>query len=74
MIQFVKKSKSDSKLNDYSNILLNQLEQCESIPLRESQPGSELAKHESPRAKLRATGSRARSKIRPAHRYNVNYQ
>ena len=33
--------------------------------MTESQPGSELAKHESPRAKKRAPGSRARSKIRP---------
>ena len=51
MIQFVKKSKSDSKLDDFSNISLNQLERFESIPMRESLPGSALAKHESPRAK-----------------------
>ena len=46
-----KKSKNDSKLYDFSNFLLNQLEHFESIPMRKSQPGSELAKHESPRAK-----------------------
>ena len=52
MIQFVKKLKNDSKLDDFSCISLNQLEHTESIPsMTESQPGSELAKHESPRAK-----------------------
>ena len=52
MIQFVKKSKNDSELVDFSYISLNQLEHFESIPsMTESQPGSELAKHESPRAK-----------------------
>ena len=49
MIQFVKKSKSDSKLDDFSNISLNQPERLVSIPMRESLPGSELAKYESPR-------------------------
>ena len=52
MIQFVKKLKNDSKLDDFSCISLNQLEHTESIlSMTESQPGSELAKHESPRAK-----------------------
>ena len=59
--------KNASKLDEFLNILLNQLERFKSISMRESQPGSELAKHESPRAKLRATGSRACSKIRPEH-------
>ena len=65
MIQLVNKSKNESKLDDFSNISLNQLERFESIPMRESLPGSELAKYESPRAKQTASGSRARSKIRP---------
>ena len=51
LIQFLKKSKNDSKLDDFSNMSLNQLEHFESIPMAESLPGSELAKHESPRAK-----------------------
>ena len=51
MIKFVEKSKNDSKLDDFSNISLYQLERFESIPMRESLPGSELAKHESPREK-----------------------
>ena len=51
MIQIVKKSKNDSKLNDFSIILLNQLEHFESIPMRKSQLGSQLAKHKSPNAK-----------------------
>ena len=50
MIQCVKKSKNDSKPNDFSNISLNQLEDLESISMGESLPGSELSKHESPRA------------------------
>jgi len=45
----VKELKIDSRL--FKNISLNQLERFEFIPLRESLPGSELAKHESPRAK-----------------------
>ena len=51
MVQFVEKSKNDSKLDDFTNISHNQFERFESIPMRESLPGSELAKHESPRAK-----------------------
>ena len=51
MIQLVNKSKNESKLDDFSNISLNQLERFESIPMRESLPGSELANYESPRAK-----------------------
>ena len=42
------KSKNESK---FSNILLNQFERFRFIPIKESQPGSELAKHVSPRAK-----------------------
>ena len=51
IILFVKKSKNASKLDDFSNISLNQIVHFESIPMRESLPGSERAKHESPRAK-----------------------
>ena len=51
MIQSVNKSKNESKRDDFSNISLNQLKRFESIPMRESLPGSELAKYESPRAK-----------------------
>ena len=60
----------------FSKGLLHQLERLKSIPMRESLPSSELAKYESPRAKERASGSRARSKIRPglavpqAHNFN----
>ena len=39
------------KLDDFSNCSLHQVKHFESIPMRESLPGSELAKHESPRAK-----------------------
>ena len=52
MIQFVKKLKNDSKLDNFMYISLNQLEHTESISsMTESQPSSELAKRESPRAK-----------------------
>ena len=50
MIQLVNESKNESKLDDFFNISLNQLERFESILMRESLPGSELAKYESPRA------------------------
>ena len=39
------------KLDDFSICSLHQLERFKSIPMRESLTGSELAKHESPRAK-----------------------
>ena len=54
MIQVVKKLNDDTKLDEFSNILLHQLERFKFIPMRESQPGSELTKHESTRAKKRA--------------------
>ena len=68
MIQFVKKKrKNDSKLDDFLYISVNELERFKSLPsMTESLPGSKIAKHKSPRAKERASGSRARSKIRPA--------
>ena len=67
MIQFVKKKrKNDSKLDDFLYISVNELERFKSLPsMTESLPGSKIAKHKSPRAKERASGSRARSKIRP---------
>ena len=69
MIQFMKNQKNDSKHDDFSYISLIELERFEPIPsMTESLPGSELAKYESPRAKQRASGSRARSKIRPANK------
>ena len=51
IIQCINKTNNDSRPDDLPDILLNQFKPFESIPMRESPPGSELAKHESPRAK-----------------------
>ena len=58
--------KMNQNVKIFLKVLLRQLERFKSIPMRLSLPGSELAKYESLRAKERASGSRARSKIRPA--------
>ena len=51
MIRQVKQSNS-SKLDDFSNILLNQFERFKPFfNKKESLPGSEFSKHESPRSK-----------------------
>ena len=70
--QFMIKQKNHSKFDDFSKISFNHLGRFESIPMRESLPGSGLAEQESPRAKQRASGSWARSKIRPCN-YHLQF-
>ena len=55
MIQLLKKSKNDSKPDDFSNISLNQLECFESIPMREPS-GLRAYKTREPKNKIESIG------------------